>query len=588
MLIMAVRGTRWTVLMVELSPPTDIERAVAVLALRHESVDAATAAHLIRQARSDDQKTLAALLSATVREEVILRGVAKALGIRFYDMYATTSEFAFDEQVFEQADGNFLRRFSALPLVDKQGRVVIAVCNPGDVEMIDYLRSRYRNFSLVLSPRSQVQNKLAYYASADLALPSLQNLPAAPSTPSGPTIAAAAVQKSPMQEWLDAVLNRAVSEGASDVHFLFNADKTLLLRFRVDGVLRPQRVPPQIRPIEAAGAILSRCETMDSANFREPQDGTFSFEAAGRPVDARVAMLPQSYGPTIVIRLLDSLNIRSRLDDMGFSPAHLQLMRTAIKSSQGTVLAVGPTGSGKSTTLYALLREINAAEKNVLTVENPVEYRLPMIGQTEIREGLGDRSLTFARALRSILRLDPDVILVGEIRDEETAEVAMQAAITGHLVLSSLHASSALGSYPRLSNMGLPPYLASEALSLIVSQRLLRRLHECAQPGAPAKEDVFALERLGLAVPDRVRHPVGCGGCNNSGYRGRIAAVELLVPSQEFRALATMGATSAALREQAEKDGFASIQLDGLRHVREGRTSVTEMARVLSLEDRGA
>jgi len=390
-----------------------------------------------------------------------------------------------------------------------------------------------------------------------------------------------------MQEWLDAVLNRAVSENASDVHFMFNADKTLLLRFRVDGVLREQRVPPQIRAMEAVGSLLSRCETMDSANFREPQDGTFSFEAAGRPVDARVAMLPQSYGPTVVVRLLDSLNIRTRLDDMGFSRQQLQAMRAAMRQSQGTVLTVGPTGSGKSTTLYALLRETNAAEKNVLTVENPIEYRLPYIGQTEIRDGLGDRSLTFARSLRSILRLDPDVILVGEIRDKETAEVAMQAAITGHLVLSSLHANSALGAFPRLTNMGLPPYLPAEALSLVISQRLLRRVHECAEVGPPTREDLILFERFELPPPDQVRQPRGCPGCNSSGYRGRVAVVEVFTPSQKFRSLATTGAGIPELGRCAREEGFISIDRDALRHVAEGRTSVAEMLRVVYSEDFG-
>lgn len=550
-------------------------------------MDVATAAHVIHQSRIPNSKSITELLLDTVSEDDVLRGIAKGLGIRYHNMYSTSSEFAFDDDVFAQADGNFLRRFSALPMVDRQGRIVVAVSNPGDVEMIDYLRSRYRQFSLVLSPRAQVQNKLAFYASSDLALPSLQSLPVQAPQPATPTISASSGPKSPMQEWLDAVLNRAVSEGASDVHFMFNMDKSLLLRFRVDGVLREQRVPPQIRALEAVGSLLSRCETMDAANFREPQDGTFSFEAAGRPIDARVAMLPQSYGPTVVVRLLDSLNIRSRLDDMGFSPQHLQMMRSAMRQSQGTVLTVGPTGSGKSTTLYALLRETNAAEKNVLTVENPIEYRLPYIGQTEIRDGLGDRSLTFARALRSILRLDPDVILVGEIRDKETAEVAMQAAITGHLVLSSLHANSALGAFPRLNNMGLPPYLSAEALSLVISQRLLRRVHECAEVSAPSREDRIIFERFELPTPDQIRVPRGCPGCNSTGYRGRVAVVEVFAPSQKFRALATAGATAPDLAKEAKAEGFVPIMQDALRHVADGRTSVSEMLRVVYSDESG-
>jgi type II secretory ATPase GspE/PulE/Tfp pilus assembly ATPase PilB-like protein len=279
------------------------------------------------------------------------------------------------------------------------------------------------------------------------------------------------------------------------------------------------------------------------------------------------------------------LAIRTRLDDMGFSTAHLGVLREVMQRSQGTVLAVGPTGSGKSTTLYALLREVNAGEKNVLTVENPVEYRLPMIGQTEVRPGLGTRSMTFPRALRTILRLDPDVILVGEIRDDETAEVAMQAAITGHLVLSTLHANSALAAFPRLVNMGLPAYLVAEAISVVISQRLLRRVHECARVEEPTPEEVASLTSLGLPVPESVAHPVGCGGCSGSGYRGRVAAVEVLEPSPELRSLIVAQAPIGQLIEVADRQGFVPIISDGLRHVTAGRSTVSEMTRVLSIEE---
>lgn len=570
----------------------DIERAVALLAVDKEVLDQPLAATLIRRARSGSHRPLVELLLERVPEVIVLRAIADELSIRFFDPYATTTEFAFDESVFAQADPVMLRRFNALPLRDTSGRVVIAVANPQDLEMIDYLRTRFgKDFSLVLAPRSQVQNKLAYYGSTDMHVQVGSLFAATTSTPlapSAPSIRDAVSSRSPVQEWLDLVLERAVAEGASDVHFMYQSDRTLLLRFRVDGVLRTQRVPAQIRPIEVIGSIVSRCNTMDAANYLEPQDGTFSFEAAGRGIDARVALLPQTYGPTVVLRLLDSMAIRTRLDDMGFSPEHLRVLRGAMQRSQGTVLAVGPTGSGKSTTLYALLREVNAAEKNVLTVENPVEYRLPMIGQTEIRASLGARSLTFPRALRTILRLDPDVILVGEIRDQETAEVAMQAAITGHLVLSTVHANSALASFPRLTNMGLPSYLVAEALSVIISQRLLRRVHECARMDAPTPEEIAALRNLGLEPPALVAHAVGCVACNGSGFRGRIAAVEVLVPSVELRGLVLAQAPSTKLIEAARAAGFVPIIEDGLRHLSAGRTTVAEMTRVLSLEERAS
>jgi len=565
----------------------DIEAAIALLAVEHKVIDQTVAAQIIKQSRAGAHRPLVELLLERVPEVAVLRAISKELGIRFYDPYATTSEFAFDETVFALGDPQTLRRYSALPLRDTRGRTVIAVANPADLEMIDYLRTKYGDFSLVLSPKSQIQNKLAYYGSTDMQLPSsVAYASPAVNAQIAPTIREAVTTRSPVQEWLDLVLERAVAEGASDVHLMFQSDKTLLLRFRVDGVLRTQRVPAQIRPIEVIGSIVSRCPTMDAANYREPQDGTFTFEAAGRSIDSRVAMLPQTYGPTVVIRLLDSMAIRTRLDDMGFSPEHLDVLREVMQRSQGTVLAVGPTGSGKSTTLYALLREVNAAEKNVLTVENPVEYRLPMIGQTEIRPGLGDRSLTFPRALRTILRLDPDVILVGEIRDDETAEVAMQAAITGHLVLSTVHANSALAAFPRLVNMGLPSYLVAESLSVLISQRLLRRVHECARIDTPTPEEVAILTNMGLKAPAQVAHPVGCGTCNGSGFRGRLAAVEVLEPSSKLRSMIVKSEPLGELVAQARTEGFVPIIEDGLRHVAAGRTTVSEMVRVLSFEER--
>lgn len=566
-------------------PGSDVERAVALLALEHQIIDEAGAAALIRRSRQEPARALASLLLEVTTEESILRAIAAERGIRYFDPFARSSEFTFDEQTFIKADSQMLRRFSALPLRDPQGRVVVAVANPDDLEMLDYLRSRYSQFLLVLSPHAQIQNRLAFYVSADVQIPALQTLANQSSTaPLTPTLRASAANRSPVQEWLDMVFERAVAEAASDVHFMIQADGTLLLRLRIDGILRQQRVPPQIRPIEAIGSVVTRCSTMDSANYREPQDGTFSFDAAGRTVDARVALLPQSYGPTVVVRLLDSLSLRTRLDAMGFSPVHLDLMRGALRSSQGTIFAVGPTGSGKSTTLYGMLREVNAAEKCVLTVEDPIEYRLPFIGQTEIRDGLGDRSITFARALRAILRLDPDVILVGEIRDRETAEVTMQAAVTGHLVLSTLHATNSLSTFNRLSNMGVAPYLVAEAASLVISQRLLRKVHDCAELVRPGRDEVALLDSLGVETPATVARPVGCLACSGSGYRGRIAAVEVFRPSADTKALLVANAPQAEVAAQASSEGFISLFQDGLRHLLAGQTTLSEVMSIAAFD----
>ena len=564
----------------------DLEVATAVLALEHKLLTNAEAVSIIAKSRKSTYRTIADLLLDSVEETALLKAIATELSIRYYDPYSSSTEFEIIPTIVAQADPSMLKKYTALPLRNKTGKIVVAVANPNDLEMLDYLRSKYGEFFLVLSPRASVQSKLASMTNVDAQL--LAALQPAQQRAAQTITKQANVVSSPTQDWLDNILQRAVAEGASDIHFMFQADESLLTRFRIDGVLRIQSVPPQLRPVEIVGSLVSRCPTMDAANYREPQDGTFSFPVAGRNIDVRVALLPQSYGPTVVIRLLDSASVRARLDDMGFSPRHLRDMRSLTNRSQGTILVVGPTGSGKSTTLYALLKEINAAEKNVLTVENPVEYRLPMIGQTEIRAGLGERSLTFPRALRTILRLDPDVILVGEIRDTETAEVAMQASVTGHLVFATLHTGSAVGTYKRLLNMGVPSYLVSESISLIVSQRLLRRTHDCATFGPPTPEEIAVLESLRLKVPDKVAHAVGCGGCTGSGYRGRVAAVETLYPSADLKLMVASQVPTAELAAQARLEGAITILEDGMRHVVEGRTTISEVVKVLAFDESAA
>jgi type IV pilus assembly protein PilB len=563
---------------------TDLHRAVAVLALDHGLLEPSAAVAYLEL----DEISLIDRLQDEVAELEILKAIAKELGIRFFDLYSSTPEFEVSDEVLRKVEMNFLKRFNALPLTDKQGRVVVAAANPGDIEMVDYLRSRFPSgFALVLSSRTQVQNRLAFYSSSEIIIPGLKN-----NEPQRQEQAAVRSNiprevvsgRSPVQDWVEGTLSRAVSESASDVHFMINPDKTLLLRFRIDGILMAQRIPQGIRPLEAIGALVARCDTMDSANYKEPQDGTFTFEAAGRQIDARVAMMPQLHGPTLVIRLLDTQNMGVKLEDMGFSPEHLTSIRKVMALSQGTILTVGPTGAGKTTTLWGMMREVDANLKHVQTVENPVEYRLPLIGQTEIRPGLGDRSITFARALRTVLRLDPDIVLVGEIRDAETAEVTIQAAITGHLVLSTLHANSAVAAFPRLINMGIPNYLASEAIDLIISQRLLRRVHECAEYGPPTREEEVILTRMGFPIPEQTAKPKGCPTCRGTGYRGRVAAAEVLTPNRLFRDAVIRHATNADLLDIARASGFKTIAEDGYRHVVEGRTTPVELLRVLLTE----
>lgn len=560
---------------------TDAERALAILTMEHGLMEPAQAVQVISDSRSSSRPIAALLLDAKPVTE-LLRALAAALGLHFYDLHSADRQYRVEQRLLDRFDIDTLIRYAALPLLDRDGGVVVAIANPFDINIRDYLQQQLDNQRLptiVISPREQITNELTRY-NAPAAVRELGVGRSAPSSAPPPTVATGG-SRSPIVEYVDRLLAQATAERASDIHFEFTSDSTMLLRLRVDGLLKQMMSPPQGRELEVLGVIMNRA-SMDVTNQREPQDGTFTFNVAGRTVDARVAMLPQLNGPSLVIRILDSQNLQTRLDDMGFSRPQLDKLRGALGRSRGTILISGPTGSGKTTTLYGLLREVDAMTKKVVTVEDPVEYRLPFIAQTQIRADLGERSLTFARALRTILRMDPDVILVGEARDVETARVAMEAALTGHLVLSTIHAPSALGIYTRLVEMGIEPYLVADAVTLTVSQRLVRRVHECAVLGPPTADERVRLAELEVEVPEAVPHARGCVGCSSSGYLGRLAVVEMFAPTQELRSLVGQRRPIEELAEAARASGsFVDLLADGMRQVVAGQTTVGEALRVL-------
>jgi type IV pilus assembly protein PilB len=562
-------------------PAADLEIAVAILSAEYNVLSAERAWKIITGSQAGTIDVVAAL-HQEVPEEDLLRAISDSLGIKYYDLFSQSQDYLVEEEIIEKADLAALKRYVALPMQDRRSRgVVVAVALP-DMDQKTYLDRIYRQYSMVLSPAHQIQDRLASLgtttsgAYAELG-PREAPIPRTLTPP--PTVVGA---RSAMVDLADSLLSQAVAVGASDIHLSFNAEERLNIWFRVDGLRRRQRIAiiPG-RDKEVIGTLMSRCSTVDSSNFVEPADGTFSFSAAGRNIDARLAMLPEVNGPELVIRILDSRNLSTRLDDMGFHPDELALMRQVANSQQGAIVVTGPTGSGKSTTLYGLLKEVDHETKHVITVEDPVEYRLAGINQTQIRSGLGERSLTFPRALRSILRMDPDIIMVGEIRDPETAKVAMDAAITGHLVFTTVHAPSAVGVFTRLTEMGVSPYLPAEAISLIVNQRLVRRINECGRTERASHAESAWFEDLGVAVPERVMRPVGCDGCNHTGYRGRLAVVEVLVPDREIRAAVLAGGSHDSLGDVARAQGFRPILIDGAEKVAECLTSVVEVSRAL-------
>lgn len=557
---------------------SDIARAIAVLTLEHDVLPAKTALAIIDEAAGNGTK-LVQLLQREVDEIALLRAIASELRHPFCDLYSPRLSFRTDENVLRLYDVEVLRRYAALPMISNEGDVVAMIANPSDMDLRNYITSKAPNASFTLAPRDQILSRLAL-ASSGIAqdLPQQQDEADQPA-PERTGFIAPLTPRSPLIGWFDNFLDSAVAQGASDIHFEIQADDSLMVRLRVDGILRQAASPARGREMEVMGMVMNRAQ-MDAANYFEPQDGQFSFTAANRGIDVRVAMLPQVNGPSIVMRLLDSANVRRRLSDMGFSPVQLDLLRRTTASHEGMVIVSGPTGSGKTTTLYALLREASSVERKVVSIEDPVEYRLPLVNQVQVRANVA-RPLTFSRALRAMLRMDPDVILVGEIRDAETASTALDASITGHLVFTTVHARDSLNIYSRLVEIGAPAYLVAEAVSLSVAQRLVRRVHDCAVSTAPTGRDVATFDQLGLEVPDTVIHARGCDACGGSGYRGRIAVVETLVPSANIKEMVRLQSGREEMLRQAREEGFLSLADNAARLVADNLTTIDEVYRVV-------
>lgn len=399
----------------------------------------------------------------------------------------------------------------------------------------------------------------------------------------------------PIIRLLNALLSEAIKDGASDVHIETFEDR-ITIRFRIDGVLREVLEPQRI----LAPLIVSRIKVMaklDIAEKRLPQDGRITLRIAGRAVDVRVSTMPTSHGERIVLRLLDKQNARLDLAQLGMEPTSLQLMKKLIATPHGIILVTGPTGSGKTTTLYAALTSLNNQTRNILTVEDPIEFDLPGIGQTQVNSKV---NMTFAKGLRAILRQDPDVVMVGEIRDLETAQIAIQASLTGHLVLSTLHTNSAIGAITRLNDMGIEQFLLSSSLIGVLAQRLIRLLcSDCKKPVSisdgekellsaviPSKtSDLHGSMRsfASLKMPEVLYHPVGCSHCRNTGYSSRSGVYELIAIDDTLRSMIHEKASEQDIRKYA-RTLFPSIRQDGFRRVILGDTSLEEVLRVTSEE----
>lgn len=383
--------------------------------------------------------------------------------------------------------------------------------------------------------------------------------------------------EAPIIKLVNQILFQAVKKNASDIH-IEPYEKEVRVRFRIDGVMYPEMTLPK----RVLGAVISRIKimaNMDIAEKRVPQDGRINIKVADKAIDIRVSILPVAFGERVVMRLLDKTKTFLELDKMGFSEHDFKIVKRAIEEPNGIIYVTGPTGSGKTTTLYAILSELNKPDTNIVTVEDPVEYQLPGIAQVQVREKVG---LTFASALRSILRQDPDVIMIGETRDQETAQIAIQAALTGHIVLSTLHTNDAPSAITRLIDMGIEPFLIASSIVIVIAQRLVRILcPKCKVKYNPPEE---LIKRLGLTPQEAKKitfyQAKGCDECGGTGYKGRMPIFEIMEMTDAIGKLTMERADTTQIRKQAIADGMTLLVQDGVRRIKEGLTTIEEVLAV--------
>ncbi len=481
---------------------------------------------------------------------------------------------------------SFSKKNKMIPLKLENGILTVAAADPLNFEALDDLRLILgcRAVETIFSSEREVIKAINrfYEQSTDSPEEMIQSLDAESSDKILHEIEETADilevdEEAPVIKLVNLILSQAVKERASDIH-IEPYPRELKVRYRIDGVLYHRFDPPK----RYQAAIISRLKVMaklDIAEKRLPQDGRIPIKIADKEIDIRISIIPTSFGERVVLRLLDKSHLLLGLEEIGLAPDQLQTMENLIHRPQGMILVTGPTGSGKTTTLYAALNRINSPDKNIITIEDPVEYQLPGIGQMQVNPKIG---LTFAQGLRSVLRHDPDVILVGEIRDPETAEIAIQAALTGHLVFSTLHTNDAASAVTRLIDMGVEPFLVASVIRAIVAQRLVRMIcPACRKKYIP---DSAVLSEMGLeATPSfamYLYHGQGCPDCAHTGFRGRTGIYEILIVSDPIRQLIMRKADSGTIAKQAGGEGMHTLRADGLRKVMAGITTFDEVIRV--------
>lgn len=550
------------------------------------TTEALLAAQAVTSAQVDRARTVAALghgsvIEALLDDEVdqvrVLQVAAGVAGVEHVDL----TDVPVDATAAAAVPGDFARRAGVMAFAWRGDEVLVAVPvrRVGDLELKDDLaRMTGHPVRFALAARSEIEQRVNEHYRAEEELAGLTSGFVGEAGEELLESLTEVVDDAPVVRFVNLLITQAITDRASDIH-LEPTQHDLRVRYRIDGVL----VDAHRAPRSIVGGVVSRFKIMAGMNIAErrvPQDGRLSVTHEGAAMDLRVATLPTVWGEKIVARILDNTNTRLGLDDLGFEPANRARFAASYAKPYGMILATGPTGSGKSTTLYATLNILNQPHVNVITVEDPVEYRLPGINQVQTNPKAG---LTFASALRSILRSDPDIVLIGEIRDHETAAIAIEASLTGHLVLSTLHTNDAPSAVTRLVEMGIEPFLVGSALDCVVAQRLCRALcTRCREAYAPDPDE---LARLGLRWPEdgprELFRARGCPACSRTGYRGRMALHEVMPVSEEIERLAVRRASTDEIGRVARERGMTTLRDDGWAKVLAGRTTLEEVLRVV-------
>jgi len=584
------------------SPERTIERdddkilARALVERNLLSIDEAKLA-LSEMGKSPGKPTLEHYLIETEKltEDEILETKASLWNVPFIDL----TNYEVDPEVLELIPGQLVRQFTFFPLFRIDGTLLIAMTDPKDVEVIDKVTQLTQlEISPALSSKEAVEAAISrYYGSdqevtlADIKNEDIQDIlevieaedEEADDEVSTQDLERLA-EEAPVVKMANMVLTQAIMEGASDVHF--NPEEAQLrVRFRIDGVLHDNfHLPKNLQ--EAVISRIKILSSLDIAENRVPQDGQMRLKLKdGRDIDIRVSTLPSANGENVVLRILDKSAALLNLENLGFEDDVLKLISDLLSSAYGIILVTGPTGSGKTTTLYAALNRLSTIEKNVITLEDPIEYRLPLIRQSQVNYKAG---MTFAKGLRAILRQDPDIVMLGEIRDPETANIAVQAALTGHLVLSTLHTNDAAGAITRLEEMGVQPFLISTAVLGVQAQRLVRRIcSECKeefQPNYKIPDEILKNVGLNQDVKSiKVYKGKGCNLCRGTGYKGRASIMEVLPVTDTVREMILKSAPSDAIKKSAIEAGMRTLLQDGWIKVLKGITTLDEVMRVTNI-----